>query len=291
MRGNLRTLHNVTGAQLQAFLAVAESGGFSAASEVLGVTQPTISKTVRTLEEKTGPLFERRRGSSIRLNRAGEVLREMAPLMIQRLIELRRRLDAARGQAVILRACTGEYLFAVLQRLIEDFHRQQPLVRVQLMRSPTRLGALQMLSLGSVDAVFITHFTRPDDVRPEYFRTGRIMLYDSAEAVASGARNRPMILVASAELVQRDEQRAFASQATHSSEGVIYAPSYAAALQMCAKGIGQAYLIEEDAAQEVARGAIRPIPTDTIDCYRACHIVGEDPLVLMFANAMLAGLS
>lgn len=290
MRDSTKTLHNITGAQLQAFLAVAESGGFSAASEVLEITQPTISKTVRALESKTGPLFERRRGSSIRLNFAGEVMQEMAPLMIQRLIELRRRLDAARGQAITLRVCTGDYLHAFLQRAIEDYHRRQTLVRVQLTKSPSRLGALQMLKLGSVDAVFITHFTKPEDVQPEYFRNARIMLYDNTESIAAEARNRPLILVAAGESVQHGELKSLSGQMLHSANGVIYAPSYPVALHMCLNGVGQAYLFEEDAAAEVARGAIKPIPSGTIECYRACHFLGEDPMVLQFADAMLAGL-
>jgi DNA-binding transcriptional LysR family regulator len=290
MGEGLRALHNITGAQLQAFLAVVEAGGFSTAAEALEITQPTISKTVRALEQKTGPLFERRRGSSIRLNRAGEVLREMAPLMIQRLIEFRRRLDTARGQAVTLRACTGTYLYAPLQRQIEEFHRRQPLIRVQLTRSPSRLGALQLLKLGAVDAVFITHFTRPAELRPEHVRDAQIMLYDSAEAVAAGARNRPLILIADVELVQRGEHNPHSSQMPHSADGVLYAHSYPALVEMCARGMGRAYLLEEDAAPEVARGAISPIPSEAIDCWRACHVLGDDPIVLAFVNAMLQGL-
>lgn len=290
MLDGLRSLHNITGAQLQAFLAVAESGGFTAAAEALEIAQPTISKTVRALERKTGPLFERRRGSSIRLNRAGEVLREMAPLMIQRMIEFRRRLDTARGHAVTLRACTGFYLYGHLQRLIEEFHNEQPLIRVQLTRSPSRLGALQLLKLGTVDAVFITHFTRPEDVRPEHVSPSRIMLYDSAEAVAAGVKGRPLILIADAELVQRGEQNPHSGQMPHAADGVIYAPSYGALLQMCAKGIGRAYLLEEDAAPEVERGAITAIPSDSLAAYRTCHMLGDDPTVLLFAKAVMAGL-
>ncbi len=291
MLDGLRSLHNITGAQLQAFLAVVEAGGFSAAAEALEIAQPTISKTVRALEQKTGPLFERRRGSSIRLNPAGEVLREMAPLMIQRLIEFRRRLDTARGQAVTLRAVTGFYLYGHLQRLIDEYHRQQPLVRVQLSRSPSRLGALQMLKLGAVDAVFITHFTRPEEVRPDHVSATRIMLYDSAQAVAAGVKERPLILIADVELTQRGEQNPHSSQMAHSPNGVIYAPNYASLLQMCAKGIGRAYLLEDDALREVERGAITPIPSDFMDAFRTCHVLGDDPIVLMFAKAMMEGLA
>ncbi len=290
MRNELRTLHNITGAQLQAFLAVAEFGGFSAASEILEVAQPTVSKTVRALESKTGPLFERRRGSSIRLNLAGEALQEMAPLMIQRLVALRRRLDTVRGQAVTLRACTGEFLYTHLQRAIEDFHRRQSLIRVQLIKSPSRLGALQMLKLGAVDAVFITHFIKPDDVPPEYYRGARLMLYDSADAVAADAKDRPFIMITSADWVQRGEFRPLSGPMPQSADDVIYVPTYPAVLQMCAEGVGRAYLFEEDTTTEVSRGAIRAIPSETIECYRAWHFLSEDSIVRKFVDAMLAFL-
>ena len=47
-------------AQLQAFVAVAEAGGFSRAASLLYSTQPTISRQVKSLEKDLGkPLFDR----------------------------------------------------------------------------------------------------------------------------------------------------------------------------------------------------------------------------------------
>ncbi|HET8655750.1 MAG TPA: LysR family transcriptional regulator [Longimicrobiaceae bacterium] len=60
------------------FAAVVEAGGFSRAARTLHVSQPAISKAVRTLEARVGlPLLERSpRG--LRLTEAGEVLYEHA---------------------------------------------------------------------------------------------------------------------------------------------------------------------------------------------------------------------
>ena len=291
MHDQLGPLHNITGAQMRAFVAVAEAGGFSGAAEALGVAQPTISKSVRALEAKVGPLFERRRGSSVKLNKAGEVLLDMAPLLIQRLVQLRRRLDAARGGAVVLRVCTGIYLHGPLKKVIETYHRQQSLVRVQLERFPSRLRALQALRLGAVDAVFITHFSPPAGIAPEFVREARVLLYDSARAAASKQSKRPLILVASQELLVRGSPDPFVSQVPVRFDDVLYAPSYEAALRMCLDGVGQTYVFVEDADKDIAKGALRPVASEPIKCYRTCHVLGDDPLLVAFARTAMARLN
>jgi DNA-binding transcriptional LysR family regulator len=287
----LGALHNITGAQLRAFVVVAEAGGFSGAAEALGVAQPTISKSVSALEAKVGPLFERRRGSSVKLNKAGQVLLDMAPLIIQRFVQLRRRLDAARGDTVVLRVCTGVYLHEPLRRLIAGYHRQQSLVRVQLERSLSRLRALQALRLGTVDAAFITHFSPPTGVEPEFVHEGRVQLYDSPRAVASKGSQRPLILVASQELLVRGQPDPIISQVPGAFKDVLYAPTYDAAVRMCRDGVGRTYVFKEDAEEEVAKGALKPVPTESIKCYRTCHVLGDDPLLLSFARTAMARLA
>ena len=59
---------------LQAFVEVARHGSFSAAAEALFVTQPAISKRVKTLEEELAtPLFDRI-GRKPSLTEAGRAL-------------------------------------------------------------------------------------------------------------------------------------------------------------------------------------------------------------------------
>ena len=68
--------------QLRYFLAVVETRHFTKAAERLGVSQPTLSKQVHTLEVTLGaPLFERIRGD-VTLTVAGETLLPLASRMI-----------------------------------------------------------------------------------------------------------------------------------------------------------------------------------------------------------------
>ena len=63
--------------QLRYFVSVAESGHFTRSAEALGVSQPTLSKQIHTLEATLGaPLFDRSRGG-VMLTTAGETLRSI----------------------------------------------------------------------------------------------------------------------------------------------------------------------------------------------------------------------
>jgi DNA-binding transcriptional LysR family regulator len=60
--------------RLRAFVAVAETGNFTRAAELLHLTQPTVSMQVRRLEENIGrPLFERN-AQFVRLTPDGEAM-------------------------------------------------------------------------------------------------------------------------------------------------------------------------------------------------------------------------
>ncbi|MGA5300748.1 LysR family transcriptional regulator [Nucisporomicrobium flavum] len=68
--------------QLRYFLAVVETRHFTQAADSLGVSQPTLSKQIHTLEGTLGaPLFERARGA-VALTAAGETLLPLARRMV-----------------------------------------------------------------------------------------------------------------------------------------------------------------------------------------------------------------
>src|SRR3954453_19855106 len=68
--------------QLRYFLAVVETRHFTQAAELLGVSQPTLSKQIHTLESTLGaPLFDRVRGA-LALTPAGQTLLPLARRMV-----------------------------------------------------------------------------------------------------------------------------------------------------------------------------------------------------------------
>lgn len=68
--------------QIRAFLAVAEELHFGRAAERLGVLQPPLSRTIRTLEDSLGASLFQRTTRNVRLTPAGEALIEPARVML-----------------------------------------------------------------------------------------------------------------------------------------------------------------------------------------------------------------
>jgi len=106
---------------LQAFIAVAESNSFSAASETLFITQPAISKRIAGLEEDLAtPLFDRI-GRSIRLTEAGQALLPRAYKILLEIDDSRRAIQNLSKQVSgILRFATSHHI---------GLHRLPPILR------------------------------------------------------------------------------------------------------------------------------------------------------------------
>lgn len=68
--------------QLRSFHAVAAHGGFTAASRVLHVGQPTITSQVKALEEQFGVELFHRRGRQVQMTAAGRDLYEVTQKML-----------------------------------------------------------------------------------------------------------------------------------------------------------------------------------------------------------------
>jgi DNA-binding transcriptional LysR family regulator len=78
--------------QLKSFLAVVDEGGFTAASQRLGLTQPAVSRAVSTLEKELGlPLLVRGR-EGLSLTDAGSRALAHARAAVQHLTLLRTEL-------------------------------------------------------------------------------------------------------------------------------------------------------------------------------------------------------
>ena len=119
---------------LQAFLAVAESGSFSRAAEMIYLTQPAISKRIAALERQVGARLFDRIGRGIRLTEAGETL------LIRTRAILKELEDVKRGIANLSGTITGELALATshhigLHRLpaaLKRFHETYTNVRLNL---------------------------------------------------------------------------------------------------------------------------------------------------------------
>lgn len=120
--------------QLECFKAVCQVLHFTRASEILGITQPTLSYQIKLLEDELGvPLFNRI-GKKITLTEAGNVLDRYCQTVFSALSgakeeigELRRADRGVLSAAVLI----GE-LNEFVSRLIGDFYKIHPKLQFKL---------------------------------------------------------------------------------------------------------------------------------------------------------------
>jgi LysR family nitrogen assimilation transcriptional regulator len=138
--------------QLRYFVAIAECGGFGAASNVLHVAQSALSRQIRLLEHACGgPLFERNpRGVS--LTQSGTILLEHARTLLRQAEAARIDVQAENAEpSGTLRLGTSPSVASVLyQPLASRFLARFPRVRLQLVETIAP-DSLSMLTRGDLD--------------------------------------------------------------------------------------------------------------------------------------------
>jgi DNA-binding transcriptional LysR family regulator len=147
----------MTDAQLQALVAVAETGSFTTAGRRLGLTQSAVSHAITSLEESLAVMLIDRAARGARLTDAGarivaharEVLRHRS--RIQRDAEASRRLE--QGQLRI-----GSFGVSASRRmlpaLLQAFAKRYPGVGVMVLEGSDE-EALRWLGDGEVDVAFV----------------------------------------------------------------------------------------------------------------------------------------
>ncbi len=138
--------------QLQMFLAVVDSGSFSAAAEALHLTQPAVSEGVRALEQRLGGRLFERRGRRATVTPAGAALIEPArALLAQATLTEQEHLRRGGVLGGVLRLGIGcPAGAAVLAAQLGAFARRHPGVRsVLIPQDPA--AVLEGLRAGELD--------------------------------------------------------------------------------------------------------------------------------------------
>ena len=144
--------------QLKAFVAIAETGTFTAAAERVHVTQAAISMQIRQLERETGAKLFVRAPRRVILTEAGEKLLERAQAILREhdaaLHEMAALTGAERGRLRIGSASarvSGDPLPEILKQLKSD----HPKVETSVM-SGTSEELVKHLMAGEIDVAFVS---------------------------------------------------------------------------------------------------------------------------------------
>lgn len=141
---------------LRYFLEIAREGNMSRAAEMLHVSQPTLSKQIKDLEDELGKKLFRRESSGLSLTDEGMLLRKRAEdilEMVDKTADEFKSLDLITGGEVKI-GCAESYLIKYLAQAIRKLKEQYPLFRFHLASGNTEQVA-EKLDKGLFDFAFI----------------------------------------------------------------------------------------------------------------------------------------
>ena len=120
--------------QLRALQALADTGSFSRAAELLDYTQPAISKTIATLEREMGAVLVDRECRPLRLTDAGNALARHAVDVFAGLASARAEIDAIMqlGGGSLQVGTFGSAASSFVVRTLCEFRRRHPAVQIGL---------------------------------------------------------------------------------------------------------------------------------------------------------------
>ena len=163
---------------LRQFVAAAREEHMTRAAELLGIPQPTLSRSIARLESELGvPLFTRP-GRSVRLTRHGRYLLESSERALLALSASLERLtgeaDLARGRVALgfLHTFGGE----IVPRLMRDFRASHPAVRFALVQDGSQ-RLLARLRDGEIDLCLTAPLPAGPDVHARGLAEQRIDLF------------------------------------------------------------------------------------------------------------------
>ncbi len=145
------------------FCRVVETGGFSKAGELVGLSQPAVTRQVAALEAELGAQLLDRSSRQFRLTPAGEVVYGHARRLAVGVMDLRESVEELvhpeRGRVVIGAVTTVG--LGLLPPILREFARQYPAVKVAVKAGRTA-DTLERVLEGEIDlAVMTTPVTHP----------------------------------------------------------------------------------------------------------------------------------
>ncbi|ARP82244.1 LysR family transcriptional regulator [Bordetella genomosp. 8] len=177
---------------LRIFLAIAREGSLGAAARVLGQTQPTMGRRLKSLEQQVGHvLFQRTRHGFVPTDEGHALLAHAERMEAEALAAMRELSGAETQLSGLLRvSCSDWFGSLLLTPVIAEFSQRHPGVTIELLTDPR----LYSLPHREADCVMrILPFEDPDVVskklrRTQYALYGRAGQWRAAPGGGQGCR-------------------------------------------------------------------------------------------------------
>ena len=281
--------------RIRSFRAVAEHGGFRAASEALGISQPTLSAHIAELEGELHVTLLSRTTRRVRLTRMGERFLNRARRALDDLelaaLEIRDEAALERGRVVLV--CTPTLATHAISPALRAFRLKYPAVAVELIDEPSGMVERRLIE-GEADIGLAPKPERMSNLA--YYQLGRdkFVAVMPAESLPAGTRvmdladlaGMPMISMMPGTSMRSTIEQAFASA------GLSYQPAFqvrnhSTLLGLAEAGLGVA-ILPESAVMAASERAVRVVELRNPQITRGIGIIQRRGEVLAPAAAELA---
>ena len=249
--------------QLEAFHAVVAAGSMTRAAEVLGISQPAVSRLVASLEENINfPLFKRLSGRLRPTPEARYVFDEVEKTLahlkqISRLTEDLQ--DLKKGHLRI--ACLPGFATSFLPRLLAQFLKERPGLKLTLEpRTPERIQ--EWISARQFDVGLSESFEKNPAIESETLSIRTVCVIPEGHDLAKKNIIRandldaiPLIVHNLEHKISRTLQEQFRAAGAE-FKSLVETRQFAPACIMVSEGLGVSIVSEIDAREYVGRGLV-----------------------------------
>lgn len=159
-------LGSVSLPQIAAVITVVDYGSFTAAADILGISQPSLSRRIQSLEQSLGMPIFRAAGRTMQLTAAGRGIVPAGRRMLDELASINalgastRELKTGSLRIAGLPSLIG----SVLPEYAGKFHQKHPGVHLEILSVQDHDELVEAIRLGSADAAFGVSHAVPADL-------------------------------------------------------------------------------------------------------------------------------
>jgi DNA-binding transcriptional LysR family regulator len=177
--------------QLHTFIAIAETGSFTRAADIVFKTQSAVSMQMKRLEERIGkPIFERD-GRSSRLTEDGERLLDYARRIVKLNMDAVGAFSDTELTGRVRLGVPDDYADRYLPEIMARFSQANPRVEVTIMCEPTPM-LIDRIQANDLDLAIITHVEHKGPA--EFVRHERLLWVTSSRHSVQNETPLPLAL-------------------------------------------------------------------------------------------------
>jgi len=177
--------------QLRTFIAIAETGSFTRAADIVHKTQSAVSMQMKRLEERLDRAIFARDGRASKLTEDGERLLDYARRIVKLNVEALAAFSKTELSGRVRLGVPDDYADRYLPEIMARFSRAYPGVELTVTCQPSS-ELMALIDDNELDLAIVTNFDRKRPV--EVFRRERLLWVSSSRHSPHGEERLPLAL-------------------------------------------------------------------------------------------------